>query len=69
MKTFKTNINCAGCVAKVTPILDGEEKIQKWTVDTTHPQKVLEIESGTLTESDVIKLVQDAGFKIEVITE
>ena len=40
---FKTNINCNGCVAKVTPILDTTDGIETWTVDTTNKDKILSV--------------------------
>jgi copper chaperone len=67
MKTlkFKTNINCGGCVAKVTPHLNDEEGIKQWSVDTTNPQKTLTVETDSLSENEVIQLVTEAGFKAE----
>ena len=38
---FKTNINCAGCLAKVSPFLNAEQSIEKWEVDTSIPEKIL----------------------------
>ncbi len=36
MKTskFKTNINCGGCISKITPYLDKQKGIESWEVDT-----------------------------------
>lgn len=62
---FKTNINCAGCVAKVTPFLDGETGIESWDVDTTSTDKVLTVQVDGLKEQAVIQTVEKAGFKIE----
>jgi copper chaperone len=62
---FKTNINCSGCVAKVTPFLDGEERIGQWTVHTAHPQKVLIVEVKDMTAEEVQALLAKAGFKGE----
>ena len=58
MKTlkFKTNINCGGCVAKVTPHFNDEEGIKKWSVDTTSPQKTLTVETDSLSENEVIQI-------------
>ena len=49
MKTlkFKTNVNCGGCIAKVTPHLNKLKGIDKWSVDTTTPMKVLTVETTT----------------------
>ncbi|GAB6121503.1 heavy-metal-associated domain-containing protein [Dysgonomonas termitidis] len=65
--TFKTNINCGGCIAKVTPFLDEVKGISNWNVDTTNKNKVLTVVSDGITESEVIDTVQKAGFKIETI--
>lgn len=64
---FKTTINCSACVAKVTPVLDAQENIQNWNVDTTNPDKTLTINSTNLDEADLIKSLQKIGFKAEKI--
>lgn len=61
---FKTNINCGGCIAKVTPFLDGESQIKNWEVDTENPAKILSVESDSLSQSEIMQLVQSAGFDI-----
>ena len=69
MKTyqFKTNINCSGCVANVTPHLDAVEEIRDWKVDTSHKDKILTVETETGDEEGIRKAVAGAGFKAEVI--
>ena len=62
---FKTNINCSGCVAKVTPALSTED-IQHWAVDTTTKDKILTV-SSSLSQQDVMEKVKQAGFKIEPV--
>lgn len=64
---FKTNINCGGCVAKVTPHLNEAEGICHWEVDTTNANKILTVHSEGISEAEVIKTVQNAGFKIETL--
>ena len=64
---FKTNINCSGCVAKVTPFMNGNEGIQHWEVDTTIPEKILTVKSETLSTEQVIATVQKAGFQISAL--
>lgn len=63
---FKTNINCGGCVAKVTPVLDITDGIEKWVVDTTNKDKILSVIANGISKSEIIETVQKAGFKIEV---
>jgi copper chaperone len=62
---FKTNINCGGCVARVTPLLNQKEGISKWDVDVNVPEKTLTVESENLTPEDIIKEVKKLGFSIE----
>lgn len=64
---FKTNINCGGCIAKVTPYLNSEEHIKNWNVDTTNPQKILTVQTEGLAADAVEKLVTKAGFKAEAL--
>ncbi len=66
---FKTNINCDGCVAKVTPFLNEADGICHWDVDTTNKDKILSVHSEGITEEEVIQKVQDAGFKIETLKQ
>ena len=62
---FKTNINCSGCVEKVSPALNNAEGICHWDVDTAHPDKILEVHSNGITQEDIIQKVKNSGFKIE----
>ena len=64
---FKTNINCGGCVEKVTPHLNEVEGICHWEVDTTDAHKILTVHSEGISEEQVIQTVQNAGFKIETL--
>ncbi len=61
---FKTNINCGGCVATVTPFLNEIEDISHWEVDTTNKDKILTVETE-INEQQIIETVLKAGFKIE----
>lgn len=62
---FKTNINCGGCIAKVTPELNAAEGICHWNVDTNNPNKILTVEADSASKEQVIEVVKRAGFKIE----
>lgn len=66
---FKTNINCGGCVAKVTPFLNEAEGICHWEVDTENKDKILSVHTEEICEEEVIKKVKEAGFKIEILTQ
>jgi len=63
---FKTNINCGGCIAKVTPTLNETVGVGNWQVDTNNPEKVLTVQSNGQLAS-IVESVRAAGFKIEVI--
>lgn len=62
---FKTNINCSGCVAKVTPALDQNKEIKDWKVDTNSPNKILTVETESLDEEQIKSIVEKVGFKAE----
>ena len=64
---FKTNVNCGGCVANVTPHLNQVKGIEKWEVDTANPQKVLTIETPDLDPEVIIDTLKTAGYKAELI--
>ncbi len=66
MLTFKTNINCNNCVAKVKPFLNQVENIDTWQVDTNNPDKILSVSGEEeLSSTEVIEAVQKAGFTIQ----
>lgn len=62
---FRTNINCSGCVAKVGPVLDQNEEISDWAVDTAKADKVLTVQTENLSEEAIEMMVRKAGFKAE----
>ncbi|HLW05966.1 MAG TPA: heavy-metal-associated domain-containing protein [Marinilabiliaceae bacterium] len=59
---FKTNINCGGCIKAVTPFLDKAEKIEKWNVDVTSSDKLLTVETDSLSADEVRSIVESAGY-------
>lgn len=63
--SFKTNINCSGCVAKVAPLLDTADGIADWQVDTAGKDKTLSVKTRGRTADEVMELVRRAGFRIE----
>lgn len=63
---FKTTIKCSGCVATVTPGLNEAVGANNWQVDLQSPDRVLTVNTNdTNKEIDVIKKLQDAGYKAE----
>ena len=66
---FKTNINCGGCVAKVTPFLNEEFQAGNWEVDFLNPAKILQVKGDGILATEVEAVVMEAGFKAEFIRE
>jgi len=69
MKTIelKTNINCSGCIAKVTPVLNKEIGEHNWKVDITSPNKILIVNTNELSAKDIMQAVEKAGYKAQTI--
>ncbi|MDR6782360.1 copper chaperone CopZ [Pedobacter africanus] len=69
MKTlkFKTNIKCAGCLAKVAPNLNEAAGEDNWEVDIHTPGKILTVMADDLDESTVIFAINEAGFIAESV--
>ena len=65
---FKTTINCGGCVATVTPHLNQIKGIEKWSVDTANPQKILTVEASGLEPEIIVEKLKEAGYKAELLT-
>ncbi len=61
---FKTNLNCAKCVAAVTPFLSGDKAIARWSVDTANPEKILTVEGDGVTRERVERHVASGGFRV-----
>jgi copper chaperone len=59
---FKTNIMCAGCIEKVTPYLNANNEIRSWSVDINDQNKILTIETDTLTKEMIKEIVKKAGY-------
>lgn len=64
---LKTNINCSGCVAKVTPSLNEVIGEENWHVDTQNPNKILTISGTHVSKNEVIRAVEKAGFKVQEV--
>lgn len=64
---FKTNIKCSGCIATVTPFLNKTVGENSWNVDVQNPDKVLVINRQDVPAEEVVRAVQDAGYKAEKI--
>lgn len=63
---FKTNIKCGGCVATVTPFLNGDQNIENWAVDLESADRVLKVETNHSPE-EIQDLIKKAGYEAEKI--
>ncbi|MFA6260670.1 MAG: heavy-metal-associated domain-containing protein [Bacteroidia bacterium] len=64
--TFKTNIKCVGCVARVTTPLDETAGINQWSVDLENPDKLLTVMTEELDAGQIIEAVNNSGYNAEV---
>ena len=64
---FKTNVNCGGCIATVTPHLNQIKGIEKWSVDTSNPMKVLTVETSDLDPDVIVETLKNAGYKADLM--
>jgi copper chaperone CopZ len=68
IQSFTTNINCGSCVRSVTPFLDEVDGVTIWRVDVEDDRKLLTVE-GSANITDIIKMVEEAGFDITPLVE
>jgi len=59
---FKTNINCGGCVATVTPVLNNVVGENNWEVDTTDREKILTIHTDKDISSEIVTELKKVGY-------
>jgi copper chaperone len=64
---FKTNVKCGGCIATVTPFLNQVKGIEKWSVDTSNPMKILTVETENLQPEVIIETLKKAGYKADLL--
>jgi len=64
---FKTNVNCGGCIATVTPHLNQVKGIIRWKVDTSTPLKILTVETEGLNPDEITATMKIAGYQAELI--
>lgn len=63
--TYKTNIKCSACVAKVTSALNETIGENKWKVDLTDPARVLTVTVQEDQTSRMAEALQKVGYKAE----
>lgn len=64
---FKSNINCTGCLSKVKPVLDNEDKIETWEVDLQSDDRVLTVKTNNMEIDEVKDKLAQVGFEAEEI--
>ena len=64
---FKTNVNCGGCIATITPHLNQVKGIINWSVDTSNPMKILTVEAPGLSPEVIVEVLKKAGYKADSI--
>lgn len=62
--TVKTDIHCEGCISNISPILDGDEHIHRWSVDLTPEIKTLTVHGHDLSAQQIDALLQQAGYQV-----
>lgn len=66
---FKTSINCGGCIAAVTPVLNAITEITHWEVDTNNQDKILTVEAEkSLSPQEIIEKLSRVGHKAELLS-
>ena len=66
---LKTNIRYKKHVKELAPLLDGQNSISRWNIDLNDIDKVLRIESNDMGLTEVVQLIQDAGFYCEELAD
>ena len=64
---FKTTIKCGGCIATVTPFLNKIDGISNWSVDTNSPDKILTVETETVSPEEITNTLKTAGYQANLI--
>lgn len=65
---FKTNLQQADDVERVTSTMNDEQRILRWTVDREDCDKVLRVESDRILADEVAALIRQAGYSCEELT-
>lgn len=61
-RTFKTNLRCSACEAKIKPLFDAEPSIERWSVNLESAEKPLTVH-GAVPVNRVAELLQQAGYR------
>ena len=64
---FATNIKTENDIQKISNILDNHSEIQQWNVDQEDIDCVLRIESETLSEGQIIDILDNLNFECSAL--
>ncbi len=64
---FKTTLSCNGCKSKLAPFLNEAEGISSWELDLENEDKILTVNSAGITQGEVKKLIEKAGYDAEAL--
>ncbi len=65
---FRTNLQQAHDVERVTSKMNDEHRILQWTVDREDCDKVLRVVSDHMLPDEVAALIRQAGYSCEELT-
>ena len=66
---FKTNVESEEQLQQAAELLDSNYSILKWNIDRDDIDNVLRIESRHSNTDDIMKVMVDAGFLCEELTD
>jgi len=66
---FKTNVESEEQLQQAAVLLDSNYSILKWNIDREDVDNVLRIESTRSNIDDIMKVMVDAGFLCEELTD
>lgn len=64
---YRSTIQCSGCIAKVTPVLDELAGKGQWTVDLGNPSKTLTIQPDVPAEK-IREALAQVGYQAEPVS-
>lgn len=66
---FKTNINRLNHLEKLKPVINSHKGIYAWSIDMQDIDKVLRVEAESSSPTEIISLVNKAGFFCEELPD
>lgn len=62
---LRTSIDSPAAVAEVSAILNSINGVLRWNIDLEDVDNVLRVESDSLTSTEIIETLQQAGYTAE----